>query len=118
KRRLVARLAAEALDRVEDGGLLAADVGAPSFADLDVEAGALPHHVAAEQAARPRSVDRPLQPLDRERILPADIDVAKLAAGRTGGDGHRLDNRERVSLHEHAVLESARLRLVGTADQI
>src|SRR5207249_9140104 len=82
------------------------------------EAGALPHHVAAEQAARPRPVDRPLQPLDRERILPADIDVAKLAAGRTGGDGHRLDDRERVSLHEHAVLESARLRLVGIADEI
>src|SRR5207302_11519300 len=118
KWRLVARLAAKALDRVEDRGLLAADVGAPSLADLDLEAGALPHHVAAEQAARPRSVDGPLQPLDGKRVLPTDVDVTELAAGRLGGDGHRLDDRERVPLHEHAILESARLRLVGIADQV
>ena len=39
ERRLVAGLAAEALDRVEDRGLLAADVGAGAAEQLDVERG-------------------------------------------------------------------------------
>jgi hypothetical protein len=37
ERRLVARLAALALDRFEQGGLLAADVGAGATPQLDVE---------------------------------------------------------------------------------
>ena len=52
ERRLVARLAAEALDRVEERGLLAADVCAGALAQLDVEAHPLAEDVVAEQAAR------------------------------------------------------------------
>ncbi len=51
ERRLVARLAAVALDRVEERGLLAADVGAGALADLDVEGEALAEDVVAEEAA-------------------------------------------------------------------
>ena len=38
--------------------------------------------------------------------------------GRVRGDRDRLDERERVLLHEHAVLERPRLRLVGVADEV
>ena len=55
ERRLVARLAAVALDRLEDRRLLAADVRACALADLDVEAEALAEHVVAEEAARERA---------------------------------------------------------------
>ena len=40
------------------------------------------------------------------------------AAGRVRGDRHRLDERERVALHEHAVLERSRLGLVRVADEV
>ena len=52
-----------------------------------------------------------------QRVLAADVEVAVLAAGREAGDRHRLDQRERVVLHQHAVLERARLGLVGVADR-
>ena len=51
-------------------------------------------------------------------VLAADVEVALRAAGREGGDRHRLDGRERVALEQDAVLERARLGLVGVADQV
>ena len=61
ERRLVARLAAVALDRLEERRLLAADVRARADAQLDLDA-----DVGA--------VDRVLQPLVRERVLRAHVD--------------------------------------------
>ena len=59
ERRLVARLAAVALDRVEERRLLAADVRAGAAADLDVERSRA-EDVVAEQAAA-RACDRVLR---------------------------------------------------------
>ena len=50
-----------------------------------------------------------MQTLDRQGVLAADIDEAALAAGGEGGDGHRLEDRERVLLHQDAILEGAGL---------
>ena len=58
------------------------------------------------------------EPLGRERVLAADVEEASLAARGEAGDGHRLDDRERILLHQHAVLERARLGLVGVADDV
>ena len=52
ERRLVARLAAPALDRVEERRLLAADVGAGAAPDLDVEGEARAQDVVAQVAGR------------------------------------------------------------------
>ncbi len=51
-------------------------------------------------------------------ILAADVEVALRRARREGGDRHRLDDRERIALHQHPVLERAGLRLVGVADEV
>src|SRR5207245_7511254 len=51
ERRLVARLTALALDGVEEGRLLAADVGARPPPELDVEAEALAHDVVAQESS-------------------------------------------------------------------
>jgi len=59
-----------------------------------------------------------VETLDSKGVLAADVDEAALAAGGEGGDGHRLEDRERVLLHQDAVLEGAGLRLVGVADEI
>ena len=64
------------------------------------------------------AADRARQPLRGQRILAANVDVALLAAGGVAGDGHRLDDGERILLHEDAVLERAGLRLVGVADEV
>ena len=58
ERRLVARLAAVALDRAEDRGLLAADVGAGALAHLDVEGEAVAEDVRPEEAALAGQLDR------------------------------------------------------------
>src|SRR6185437_8340458 len=73
KGRLVARLAAIALDRVEDRRLFAADVRACAATDLDVEAHAAPEDVVAQKAVLARRLDCPLHPLHTERILAAYI---------------------------------------------
>ena len=51
---LVPRLAALALDRVEERRLLAADVGARAAPDLDVEPEAVAQHVAAKHRVTAR----------------------------------------------------------------
>src|SRR5262249_33569352 len=116
--RLVARLAAEALDRVEERGLLAADVRSRAAAHLDVERDSLPEDVVSEEARGTRGGDGIPDPRLGEGILAADVEVAGRAAGREGGDRHRLDHREGVLLHEDAVLEGAGLGLVGVADEV
>ena len=98
ERRLVARLAAVALDRLEERRLLAADVGAGAAAELDVEGEARAQDVVAEEArARAPAAMRVRERARRERVLAADVDEAALAAGGEAGDRHRLDHRERVA---------------------
>ena len=77
------------------------------------------HHGVAEQAARARLRDRALQPRDRQRILAADVDVAAARSrSRTPAIVIASTTRERILFHQHAVLERARLRLVGVADEV
>src|SRR5207344_2386605 len=107
ERRLVAWLAALALDRVEQRGLLAADVRARTPPELDVEREPLPHHVGPKEPVCVRLVDRVLEPRGRLWVLAADVDEPALRAGRVAGDRQRLEHGERVVLHQHAVLERA-----------
>ena len=118
ERRLVPRLAAIALDRLEQRRLLAADIRAGADAQLDVEGEAGAEDVVAEQARRARLREGVLEARVRERVLRAHVDEAALAAGRVRRDRHRLDERERVAFHQHPVLERARLRLVGVAHEV
>ena len=55
-----------------------------------------------------RATDRVFDPVARKGIFGADVQVAALATGRNRGYGHRLDDGERVALHEDAVLEGPR----------
>ena len=77
-----------------------------------------PEDVGAEEAPAAGHVDRRLQRPQRPRVLAAQVEPAVLAASGEGGDGHRLDDRERVALHQHAVLERAGLGLVGVAHEV
>ncbi len=97
ERRLRARLAAFAFDRVEQRGLFAADVGAaaPPQLELEAEAGGLGQgDRVAQEAGGPRLGHRRLEPADGQRIFPAHVEEAALGADRETGQGHRLDHRE------------------------
>ncbi len=118
ERRAGARHAPPALDRGDQGGLLAADEGAGAFLDLDVEIKAAPQDVLAQQAGLPHFADRPPQPLDGQGILGPDIDITPGGADRVGRDQHAFKDRVRVALDQGPVHESARVALVGVADEI
>ena len=69
-----ARLAALAFDRMDQRRLLAADESPGAQADFEVELEARAEDVLAQQALRAALVDRMLDPLDRHRILGADVE--------------------------------------------
>src|SRR6266545_93363 len=118
ERRPQLRLAALALERGEQGGLLAADVGAGAAVQhhLEVEAGAL--DVAADQAVAVGVGEGGLQAAAGEAALAAQVDEGGAAADRVGRDDHALDQRVRVALQQLHVLEGARLALVGVDHQV
>ncbi len=74
--------------------------------------------MSAPRSRPPRAGDRVADPRLGQRVLAADVEVALLAPDRERLDRHRLDDRERVALHEHAILERAGLGLVGVADEV
>ena len=118
ERRLQAGLAATALERVEERGLLAADVGAGTgvHGDLEVEPGA--EDVLAEVARRIRLLDRLEQPPVDVDDLAAQVDEGVVAADGERGDGHALDEEVRRGHHQRDVLAGARLGLVGVDDEV
>jgi hypothetical protein len=59
-----------------------------------------------------------LHPLERQRVFAADVEVALRASGCESRDGHRLDQRERIALHQDAILEGPGFRFVGVANQV
>ena len=119
ERRLEARLALLALERLEQRGFLAADVGAGADERVEVEVDAGAQHVPAEQARRVGLLERRLEArhgLGHE--LAADVVVADRGAHRVAADGHALDQRVRVVAQDVAVVAGAGLALVGVADDV
>src|SRR5215207_5969467 len=111
-------LAALALQRGQQGRLLAADVGpgAPVQDHVQVEPGAL--DVAAQQPLVVGGVDRRLEPAARPAALAPQVDEGVAAADGVGGDDHALDQGVRVPLEQLHVLEGAWLALVGVDHQV
>ena len=118
ERRAQPRLAATALERVEQRGLLAADVGAGArvHGDVEVVAGAV--DVLAEVAGEVGLLDGALQPAYDVQHLAADVDERVVGADRVAGDDHALDQRVRRGHHQRDVLAGARLGLVGVDHQV
>src|SRR5918994_2118943 len=111
-------LAALALQRRQQGRLLAADVGpgATVHDQVQVEPGAL--DVAAQQPLVVGGVDRRVQPAARPAALAPQVDEGVAAADGVGGDDHALDQGVRVALEQLHVLEGAGLALVGVDHQV
>ena len=117
-RRLEAHHAALAFEAFEHRGLFAADIGARTAADLEVEGFVRALNIPAQPVGCDGCGDRLLHGGDGVRIFRADIDVALGGADGDAGNGHALDEHEGVALHHHAVCECAGVALVGIAADV
>ncbi len=118
ERRLQARVAALALERVEQRRLLAADVGAGAAVDDQLEVAVAAEDVRSQVARLIRFGDRGVEDVGLEVVLAADEDEGVAGVGGEGGDRDPLDQLVRVALHQLAVLEGAGLGLVGVAAEV
>ena len=105
-------------ERVEERGLLAADVGAGAGVDdqLDVDAG--PEDVGAEVAGLVGLTSRGTQPAYDVQHLTAYVDEGGLGPDRVRRDDDALDQRVGRGHHERDVLAGARLGLVGVDHEV
>ena len=118
ERRLEARVAALSLERVEQRRLLAADVGAGAAVDDHLDPVAAAEDVLAQVAGLVRLGDGAVEDVGHRRVLAPDEHEPPARAGGQRRDRDPLDQLVRVLLHQLAVLERARLRLVGVAAQV
>src|SRR5207344_1211585 len=118
ERRLVARLALLALEGFEERCFLAADVGAHSVVRVQVEIEAAAQDVPSEVAGLARFLERLLEDLVLVPDLAVEVVVTHGRADRIPRDDHSLDQDVGVVADDVAVLESARLALVGIADDV
>ena len=117
--RAIARHATLALERLDQGGFLAADVRARADVDADVEVEAgLAADAGAEQVRLAPSLERRLELLEQVAVLAAQVQEPAARADRIGGDRHAVEQQVRVAGEQHAVLERAGLTLVGVADDV
>src|SRR5579872_4768512 len=109
ERWFVARFAAFALEGVHQRSLFATYICTCTAPQFEMELHAIPEYVVAQKAAQFALLYGMLKPAFRQRVLAPDVDVAFFAARCERRDRHRFDERERVTFHEHAVFECARL---------
>ena len=115
---LQARVAALALQRVEQAGLLAADVRAGAAVDDHREGGVGAEDLLAHEPGGARFGERGVEDVGLQHVLTPDVDERARRAGGVGGDHDPLEQHVRGLLHQLAVLEGAGLGLVGVAHQV
>ena len=119
ERRPDARLAGFAFERLDQGRLFAADVGAGTEMDLDVEIEAADAgNVLAEQLLRPHAGQVGLELRPQVAVFGTQVEQTELGADRIGGNHHAFENAAGIRLEQDAVLEGAGLAFVGVADDV
>ena len=117
-RRPVARIALAPLERGQQARRFAADVGAGAAVDDDVEREGAAGDALAEPAGRVGFLHRLGDAPPRQVELAADVDEGMAHLQRVGRDRHRFDQQVRRVLEDPAVLEGARLALVGVGAEV
>src|ERR1019366_7339829 len=107
------RRTAPPFDRRDERGLLPADEGAGSDANLDVEVEAGVGDAGAEQAGSLGLMNGSGEPPDRQRVLGAHVGVAARGADGVAGDRHAFEYLLGTALQDAAVHEGTRVTLIG-----
>src|SRR5271157_936195 len=116
-RRADARLARLALERFDESGFLAADVGARAEMDFNVEVEALRAADGGPQESLPaHCLELGLERLEEILVFAAQIDEAFSRADHEAGDRHPLEDALGERGEQNAILERPGLAFVGVAD--
>src|SRR6185295_8506112 len=107
-----------ALERLDERGFFAADVGARATVHDDLEIEARPEDVLAEEALGARVVERARQSVEAEREFAAEIDERLIALDRERRDDDSLDELVRIALDQHPILERRRLAFVAVHHEV
>ena len=118
ERRLEARLALLAFQRLQQRSLFAADVGAEAMVRVQLEAEAAAHDVVTQVAGSAGLFQRGLEALIGLEDFAVDVVVAQGDAHRVGRDDHALDHDVGVVHQDVPVLAGARLAFVRVAHQM
>ncbi len=118
KRRLQPRLAALALERVEQRRLLAADIRAGAAMNGDLEIVTAAEDVLADVSGLARFVERRAENLVAALELAANVDERVMRGDPIRPDQHALDNQMRRVLEQHVIFERAGLGFVAVADEV
>src|SRR5262249_52588103 len=118
KRGLVPRFGALSLHRLEERGLLPADVAAGADEDLDVEGAIGPEHTRPHDSLLSRVDKGAFEGLPATLVLVPQIDVALPGAGDQAGDDHPLDHEVGSPLHDESVLDRPGLTLISVTDHV
>src|SRR5579859_1122711 len=116
ERRLEARLALLALQALQQGHLVAADVGPGAVGDADVAVPAV-DVVLADQPRLGGLDQGRLQAHALQNVFTADVDDAVVGADGVGGQQAAFDEPVRIEAHDLPVLAGAGLGLVGVDHQ-
>ena len=117
-RRLGANLASAAFEAFEQGCFLAADVGAGADEEFELEGVFAAEDVAAQDALLVGAPQGDLEGAFGVGVFGAQVHETLGGAGGDGGDGHALDQSERVAFEQEAIGEGARISFVGVADEV
>ena len=104
------------LDGTQECGTLAADIGARTGVEMQVEIHARAKDVLSEKALFLCLPNGIVEQCSKTGIFCAHIDVAVCRTADIGTDCHRLDEIEGILLDKFAILERCRLAFVGVAD--
>ncbi len=107
-----------AFEALQQGGFLAAHIGAGPQSHFEMERLARAQQIVAEISARISRGDRRIEGDMRMGVFAAQINVAPGRPDRQTGDRHALDQHERVAFHDHAVRKRTGIALIGVADNV
>src|SRR5262249_15685921 len=107
-----------ALEAVEKGRLLAADIGASAHPQLELEGIAGAENIGPEVACFVRDLNGFRKCLAGMGIFRPAIDVALGRADADSANRHAFDQGKRIAFHDHAVGKSAAIAFVGVADDL
>ena len=113
KRRLDPRPGPFAFQAFDQARFFAADVCRRAAMQENIERKVAAENVLAEIACRVALVDRRLQPIPAQRVFEAQIKVGRRRPGREAAEDDPFDHLMRIVFHQDAVIERARLALVG-----
>src|ERR1700759_2935762 len=116
--RFDARICALALERFDQAGFFATDVGAGAAMNVDFNIETRAQHILPEEVVRACFLDRLLKNAGPLGKLASYIYVGGVDVESETGDEDAFNQLMRIFMNDIAILESARLRFVRVADQV